>query len=450
MGARAGLLTAALLLLLGLAGCSAVDFQQARICVAVATAVAPEDTRVSIVSVTAGSGRNVVAVTYSAGNGRAPTAVLCGFEGGPLDAGRKDLVAVRTADGDLSPPSLLFLRRFLIEAPGAVDRAIAETDWRAPPLLPLETGPGSGYVLQQAFNALALAALYGPLALAYSLIYGLTGRINMAFGEIAMIGGFGAVFGIVTASGLGVSGLAAVALAVVVAASLATLWGHAIGQTVFLPLANAPTRPFIVATVGLSLALSEFFRLAQGAGEVWLQPILERPIALTGGVFAVQVTPLRLLIVAVAVIGLPVFLLLWRRSAFGRAWRAVADDPLMARLCGTDPLVVTGQTFMLASALAAVGGASMALNYGGTSSSMGLLIGLKALIACLVGGGTPLGAALGGVVLAALEIGWAALFDGAYRDMAVLAIITLLLVLKPAGLAGRAPALEEGRVVRLS
>jgi branched-chain amino acid transport system permease protein len=220
---------------------------------------------------------------------------------------------------------------------------------------------------------------------------------------------------------------------------------------VVTPLADAPPRPFIVATVGLALVLSEGVRIAQGAREIWLQPMMETPIVLTGGEFPVVVTQMRLTIVAAALIILPLILWFMRRSSFGRAWRAVADDRLMARLSGIDPLAVTAATFVLASALAAGGGTVIALSYGGTSYSIGFLIGLKALFASLIGGaGSLLGAVLGGFLIALLETGWSAYFGSSDRDIVVLVVITLLFILRPNGLLGRGQALEEGRIPRLS
>jgi branched-chain amino acid transport system permease protein len=437
-----------------LAACSEVDNQQARICVAVATAIAPENLKVSVGSVEALPDLDhVVRVRFTAGSGP-QFFVDCAFGGGPLSGARSDLIAARDYDGVMSETRLSLLKRWFLDEPGAVDAAVAETEWTAEQgsLFDLATSRNVGFALQQVLNMLNVAAIYAPLALAYALIYGLIGRINLAFGEIAMIGAFGAVFGVETAIGAHLPGIgSALLLAVIVAISLAALWGWFVGRAVVLPLANAPSRPFMVATIGLALAISEGLRLAQGSREVWLQPMLEKPIALTGGDFPVMVTPMRLAIILGVVVLLPAVLLWMRRSAFGRAWRAVADDRIMAQLSGVDPAGITGITFILASAVAACAGTALALGSGSATFSMGLMIGLKALLASLIGGaGSLAGAVLGGLLIAAIETGWSAYFDTGQRDIVVLGFITILFLLRPNGLLGRGRALEEGRILRLS
>lgn len=438
-----------------LSGCASTDRQQAMICVAVATAIGPENKAISIQSVEPLTGiDHAVRVMFRAAGDPRQFFADCAFAGGTLSGGRRDVVAVRGFDGRLSDIRLETLKRWFLDRPGAVDAAIAETDWTPPGVALLDVRPSAsvGYALQQLTNLLNVAAFYMPLALAYALIYGLIGRINMAFGEIAMIGAFGAVFGIVTAIGAHAIRIDTILLfSVMVGISLASLCGWLVARTVVLPLANAPSRPFIVATVGLALVLSEGVRLAQGSREIWLPPILETPVTLTGGPFPVMVTQMRLLIFAISAVLLPCLLVFMRRSSFGRAWRAVADDALMARLSGIDPIAVTGVTFMLAAGLAGGAGTILALSYGGTSYSAGMLLGLKALLASLVGGAGSLGGALAGAfLLATIETGWAAYFGSGERDIVVLSVVTILFVLRPNGLIGRKRALEEGRIIRLS
>jgi branched-chain amino acid transport system permease protein len=436
-----------------LAACSPVDRQQARICVAVATAVAPAGQRLSIQSVIPLEGvSHAVRVNYTVPNMHLPLYVDCAFAGGPLETGRRDVIGVRGYSGALSERELLTLHRWFLSQEGAVSRAIAETDWKSPSLeltsiaLPKEVG----FALQQVLNILSLAALYSPLALAFALVYGLIRRIHMAFGQIAVIGGYGAVIGLVIAVSLPALGLAtSIGIVVAMAAGLAALWGWMVGRAVVLSLAAGPDRAFIIATIGLGMALSEMLRLTQGSREIWVQPVLDTPIILTQGKFPVVITEMRLLIIVAALVIIPAVLGLMRYSAFGRAWRAVADDRVMARLNGIDPVGTTGLTLLLASLLAAGGGAVVALGYGTISYSMGLMIGLKALLASLVGGAGSLpGAVLGGLLIAALETLWAAYFDSSSRDIVVLSLLTLLFLLRPNGLLGRRSAIEEGRAVR--
>jgi len=438
-----------------LSACSDVDRQQAKICVAVATAVAPENQKVSIQSVIPLVGvSHAVRVNYSVPSMALPLYVDCAFGGGMLEPGRSDVIGVRGYDGALSERELLTLYRWFLSQDDFIDRAVAETNWQPASIQVLSWAPPKtvGFALQQVTNILNLAALYSPLALAFALIYGLIRRINMAFGQIAVIGGYGAIFGIVTAVGIPSFGLfATLGLAITCAVALAALWGWLVGRTVVLPLADRPDRAFIIATIGLGIALSEMLRLGQGAREIWVEPILETPVILTAGDFPVIVPEMRLLIILAALIVLPVVLVFMRVSRFGRAWRSVADDPVMARLAGINTAAVTAITLILASALAAGGGLVLALSYGTINFSMGLMVGLKALLASLVGGaGSLLGAVLGGLLIATLETTWSAYFDSTSRDIVVLGVLTLLFLLRPNGLMGLGKALEEGRGTRLS
>ncbi len=455
-GRARSILPAALAILLSLllSGCGGTDRQQALVCVAVATAIGPDGRPVTIRSVEPLGGiENAVRVIFNAAGDPRMLFADCAFAGGALSSGRADLVAARGYEGRLPGWQMALMKRWFLDQPGAVAAAVAETGWQPSraALLPFALPAAAGYALQQAINALNLAAFYAPLALAYALIYGLIGRINMAFGELAMIGAFGAVFGLITAVGAHMTSLAlALGMALAVAIALAALCGWLIARSVVLPLLGRPPRSFIVATVGLGLVIAEGLRISQGSREIWLPPMLDDQLLLAAGPFPVVLTAMRALILGIAALAILGLFLLMRRSAFGRAWQAVADDRLMARLSGIDPETVTALTFILAAAVAAIAGAIVALSYGGTASSGGFLLGLKALLACLIGGGTLGGALAGGLLLAALETGWSAYFGSGERDIFVLVAITVLFLMRPNGLFGRRAALEEGRVMRLS
>src|SRR5262249_61830192 len=116
---------------------------------------------------------------------------------------RRDLVAFDTDRGPLGVARLIYLKRFWLAAFGV---AAGEAKDIEPPPPVIELPAGLAYAAQQIVNAVPLAAVYALLATAYSLIYGLIGRINLAFGEIAVIGAYGAVIGIAAAVGLGPSG----------------------------------------------------------------------------------------------------------------------------------------------------------------------------------------------------------------------------------------------------
>jgi len=134
------------------------------------------------------------------------------------------------------------------------------------------------------------------------------------------------------------------------------------------------------------------------------------------------------------------------RTAFGRAWRAIADDPLMARLVGIDAGRVAVLTFSLSAALAGLAGGMVALHYGHASYGAGTIVGLKALAAALLGGiGSLPGAAAGGVLIGLAEVFWSATMPVEWRDVVILAALVAFLVLRPEGLFGVGrPAADAG------
>ena len=145
--------------------------------------------------------------------------------------------------------------------------------------------------LQHVLTALPATAIYAMLAAAYSLIYGLVGRINLAFGELAAIGGYATFLMFVLADG---SGSLAVPLTLALVAALASAlsYGVATGRLVFAPLMQRTGQQLLIGTISLAIVLQEFMRLAQGPRHLWLRPMLNTPSAVArADDFLVTVTP---------------------------------------------------------------------------------------------------------------------------------------------------------------
>lgn len=435
---------------IALAACAIVDPLSRDICVAVVPALEPNAGRIEITAVADAPERpgNVVVDYRLDEAGIVRTARLtCAFGDAAMTGDRRDLVGVRTDRGDLTPSRLFFLKRFWLGDPTARAEGLARlvvTDDADPRGL-VRLPPGAALILQHVLDAAAPSALYALLALACSLVYGLVGRILFVFGDIATLGAFAALIGalLVEAAGIAATGpLVVVALltAVVVTAG----WGAVLGRTVFRPLAFRTAQPMLVAAVGLSIGLSEFVARAQGVRDHFLRPLWNRPLLVADGPFTVMITPMRLVIVGLVLAIVVAVLGVWPRTRLGRAWRAVADDALMARLLGIDPARVLVATFTLAAALAAIAGAILTLGYGATSFHMGTVLGLKAVVAAVIGGiGSLPGAVLGGLLVGAIETAWSAAFGIEWRDAVVLALLVVVVLFRPAGLLGTAAALEE-------
>jgi branched-chain amino acid transport system permease protein len=436
-----------LTLLLALSACARAEDRRFEVCEALLPAFLAENERAEVLGRTVAAedpGRVLIAYARHAPFLDGRGALACSFTGDGR-GGRFGLVAVEDdRTGPLSAVKLQLLRRELGHALGL--------DLSPPPALaaPRAGAPGGAralpYLVQQIVNALILGAIYGLTAVGYTLVYGVIGVINFAYGEIYMLGAFAALgifalLGIAGGSWLPLALIAALATAMLVSA------GHAwvAERLVFRPLARQPSRA-LIAAIALSIALQEYVRLAQGGRSHWLSavdfgdlPLLER------AGFAAHITGLQAIIVGLTLLIATALALLSGRSAFGRQMRAVAQDSRMSAMLGVDVNRVVAGTFALGGALAGVAGVIDAVYYGGVGFFMGYVVGFKALTAALLGGiGSVGGALLGGVLIGAIETFWAAYLDSSYRDIAVFAVLILVLTLRPSGLLG----VEEAPVER--
>jgi branched-subunit amino acid ABC-type transport system permease component len=432
--------SAVLLLPLFSAGCGpAIDSEQLRLCRLIPAALHPGGTEIREIRVIpfaiARSGVRIHYAAHLPGGASRVHFVTCGFGGTTFERDRLDLVAVTADQRAFGDAQLLYLKRFYLP----------DAEREAPPAATAERLPqfsqGSAYAMQQLVNAIALAAVYALLATAYSLIYGLVGRINLAFGEIAVLGAYGAIGGVAAAVAVGMGdAIFGLVIAFLLAAAISGGWSMLIGRAVIAPLhaRHRLGQPILIATAAVALSAQEFLRISQGSRERWTPPVFTQPIALArSGDFIVTVTPMQ---IVVAVLGLAAAMsVLWllARTRFGRAWRAFADDPPTAALFGIDGQRLLALTFLLAGLLAGLAGWIVAAYYGNVSFSMGAMLGLKALVAAVIGGiGSVPGAFLGGICVALVEAGWSAYFDIAARDIVVFSLLIVVFVLRPGGLLG--------------
>ena len=433
-----------------LAGCSpALETDQARLCRMTLPALMPEAARIAIVAqrpAADGRGLSVAFTVRTPGEAPRDHLAACRFRepGRPNES--RDLVSVTLDGRSVSEARLYVLIRYWLATPeGRAADPAPLGDVSALPLVPHPLA----YGLQMALDGLPLAAIYGLLAAAYSLIYGLIGRINFAFGEMAAAGGYAAAIAALAMVGWPPAPLLTVAFAL--AAAVAAAWGFAAARAVFIPLRHARGQQVLVATVGLALFLRELLRLAQG-DRSWMSPELNQPFALArGGDFVTVATPMAFLSSAVALAAGLGLVIVFRYSRIGREWRAYADDPLAAELMGVSPAAITARAFALSGALAGLAGATMTAAFGAVGYGLSATLTLKALAAAIVGGiGSLPGAFLGGLIVGAAETGWSALFPIDYRDIAVYALLTIFIALRPSGLLGQREAVTHNLFPRRS
>jgi len=431
-----------------LIGGPGADAEQARLCRMLLPALFAQDDGITVLGSESGQG-SAVHISFRIGGETSREQLLtCRFGGIGYSAQRRDLVAVLIDGVGVGESTLYILRNRWLETQFA-----AEADPGPPRNFQdvLELPRPLAVALQHALGGLPRLGILGLLALSTALIYGLIGRINLALGEFLAYGGIMTTLAVLTLSaashwfaGASISGVWPVALmGLVIAVGLSGLAGAVLGKALLWPLTRpgATTgigQPVLVAGVGLMVVLQETLRLSQGAGTTWLAASHgEGWLVAESGTFDVILHPRLLIMALVNLLAMLAVLWLMRRSAFGRAWRASADDPQAASLCGINPEGLLIKTAALSIALAGLAGATLVLNYGGIHFSGGTMLGLTGLIAAILGGiGSLGGAVLGGLVIGVFQIGWSALMDIAQWELASFLLVTLALILKPGGFFG--------------
>ena len=422
----------------GVTGCGELDPEQLRVCERLIPAIEADGAQIDIVRVMADTAAaNAVRIEYrtlGASGNPDGSWISCRFGGSGFERDRLQLTGVVTgAEGPLSEIRVFMLRRYWLdryEAQASRDGADEEQGLWARGLL---------YFLQLGVNGITVGCLYGLLAIGYTLVYGIVGRINLAFGEIAMVGAYTTFIAVTALAllGLGPFPLALLAVLVLVAA-VGAMYGFATERVVFRPLREVPSQAPLIATLGLAIFLQEALRLLQGAEERWVQPVFSAAHDL-GAVpgFALTVNTSQILVIGLSVALYGALWLLMARSAFGRAARACAADVAMAALCGVNVGRTVALTFALGAAYAAIAGFVVLLRYGGADFYDGFLLGFKALTAAIVGGiGSVPGAMLGGLLIGLLEIFWAGYLSLTYKDVATFALLAVVLIWRPHGLLG--------------
>jgi branched-chain amino acid transport system permease protein len=290
------------------------------------------------------------------------------------------------------------------------------------------------YFLQQVLNGFHASALYALLAFGYVLTNGVVRRTNLAYGALFAFSGQSMI--LVAVYGWYVLWLtlpATVALGIVAGFAYAALISSFLSRAVFARLASSAPNTIVAATLGVSLVLMELARIAAEARDYWLPPMLATPVVFASdGSFNVTLTVIQLLNCLVAILVIAGLTLLLSRSAFGRQWRAVSDDPAAARMCGVDVSSVFHRSVVAGGLIAGLAGILAALYFGNISFGTGLFFGLKVLFVTAVGGYySPPRAAAGAAAFGVAESLWSGYFPLEWREIAVFIALVTLLVLQP-------------------
>ncbi len=301
------------------------------------------------------------------------------------------------------------------------------------------------YFTQQLINAITLGAIYGLIAIGYTMVYGIIGMINFAHGEVFMIGAFISLIGFIICGSLGISSAPiAIVLVLLLAMSFSAVYGWAIERTAYRPLRGSFRLAPLISAIGVSIALQNYVQLAQGARPKPGGQVVSGGFNLfTADGFDVRVTWLQIIIVLVTVVLMAGFTWVIAKTSLGRQQRACEQDMKMASLLGVNVDRTISLTFVLGAALAAVAGMLFLMYYGVVDFFIGFLAGIKAFTAAVLGGiGSLPGAMLGGLLIGLIEVFWAGYFSSEYKDVAAFAILVLVLIFRPSGLLGK-PEIEK-------
>lgn len=282
--------------------------------------------------------------------------------------------------------------------------------------------------LQQFINGLAVGSIYALIALGYTMVYGIIKLINFAHGEIYMLGAY---FGFYALTVLKLS----LVPAVLVSMAGAAVVGVVLERVAYRPLRNSPRIAVLITAIGASLLLQSTAQLMFGASfKPFPQAIPFRRIQL-GPVF---VTNRQLLIFGVAVLLMVILHIIVRYTKFGKAMQAVAMDKEAAQLMGINIDRIISVTFALGSALAAAAGILVGMYYNRIDPYMGMMPGLKAFVAAVLGGiGIVPGAVLGGLLMGVAENMVVTIGSSTLRDAVAFAVLIMVLLFRPNGLLGK-------------
>lgn len=286
--------------------------------------------------------------------------------------------------------------------------------------------------IQQMINGISLGSIYALLALGYTMVYGIVKLINFAHGDVLMLGAFGGFFV------LSQVGVTPVTLLIAFPVSMAgcALLGVLIERICYKPLRNSPRITALITAIGVSFVIENGARVFPPIGPNPKQyPTFEN---INLNVLGINISLVQIVVLGVS-IGLMVVLnFIINGTKMGKSMKATSYDMDAAYLMGINVNRVISFTFAIGAALAAAGGILYATAYPQVQPYMGMMPGLKAFVAAVLGGiGSVPGAMLGGFILGAAETLTKGFISSKLADGVAFAILILILVVKPAGLLGK-------------
>jgi len=298
-------------------------------------------------------------------------------------------------------------------------------------------------LMQQILNGLVLGSIYALVALGYTMVYGIIGLINFAHGEVVMVGAMVTISVLTMLMGFGMSaGVLTLLFALMIACVICMLLAQGMEKFAYRPLRKAPRLTPLILAIGISIILQNAAMMIWGRGYKTFPEVIEiHPVNFLGA----TLTNVQLSIMVISVVIMFGLWVLVDKTKLGKAMRATAQNQEVAGLMGININRIISATFLIGAALGSIAGVMRAINYGQADPYMGLLLGLKAFSAAVLGGiGNLFGAMAGGILLGLIE-SLAAGYMGQvtdgflgsnYQDIFAFMVLVLVLLVRPNGLMG--------------
>ncbi|WP_419764573.1 MAG: branched-chain amino acid ABC transporter permease [Arcobacter sp.] len=283
---------------------------------------------------------------------------------------------------------------------------------------------------QQIINGISLGSIYALIAIGYTMVYGVLRLINFAHADIMMVAAFAAFY---ASDVLGLS----LAFAALFAVIISIIVGVLTDKIAYKPLRHSPRISLLITAIGVSFFLENIVNVTfGGTPKAFTVPeFFDQVINVKGA----TLTPTVIIVPIVTLCLLAVLLFILFKTKYGMAIRALAFDIKTVSLMGIDSNRIIMIVFIIGSALAAVSGIFWAISYPILTPYMGVMIGLKAFAAAVLGGiGSVSGAVLGGFILGFTEVIFVAFFPelGGYKDAIAFIFLIFVLLFKPTGIMG--------------
>jgi len=290
--------------------------------------------------------------------------------------------------------------------------------------------------LQHIINGLSIGSIYGLVALGYTMVYGILQLINFAHGDIYMLGAF---FGFYFAHHLNFAdkpSFVGASIVLVLSMIACGLVGFIIERLAYRPLRHMPRINLLITAIGVSLLLENGGQLLFGVNPKFFPEMIERVTLFSFG--EISISNFQVIVVGVSLSLMILLQVVIFRTKVGKAMQAVSFNHTTASLMGINTDRIISFTFVLGSMLAAAAGILVGLSYPKIDPLMGILFGLKAFVAAVLGGiGSIPGAIVGAMIMGLSEEMVVGYLSATYRDAIAFLLLILILLFKPTGILGK-------------